>query len=61
VNLNTEDIVEIVAEILTEAKQFTIADFEAHERTAGNGGWLDIRKAAREELIRHLERTFGGL
>lgn len=55
------DAIDLVAEIIGEAKRFSTEQDNLLARNVGNQRYLDNRNQARLELIKHLEKTFGGL
>lgn len=55
------DTVELVAEIITEARRWTTSQDEAFITDTQNKITHEVRKEARLDLIKHLERVYGGL
>jgi len=53
--------VALLEEFLKEARAWTEEQNTRVARNGGNERWLDNRKDARDSLIAHLERTFGGI
>lgn len=51
----------LIAEVIEEAREFDKSQDSTITPNSGNRAWLTLRSQARNELIEHLKRTFGGL